>query len=293
MEEVVYLNGSLMPGYLARVSVFDHGFLYGYGLFETMRAYNGRIFLLERHIERLCNSSAVIGLDVDLSEIELGKACTETVMANSLNEARVRLTVTHGEAEVFPWNGAAGKNTVVITARPYTPLPEEKYTHGFRVRVASLRRNSQSIVSGVKSINYLDSILARIEAEKDGLDEALLLNDRGYIAECGSGNIFFVRESGLLTPSKTSGILPGITRALVIELAGILDIKVEETDVGLSDLNIFQEAFTTNSTMEIMPIISVRDETGHTVTIGDGKPGEITQRLMFAYKKRVERETAL
>jgi branched-chain amino acid aminotransferase len=293
MEEVIYLNGSLVPRSEAKVSVFDHGFLYGYGLFETMRAYNGRIFLLERHIERLITSAAGIGLNVGLSGTDLGKACTETVIANNLNEARIRLTVTHGEAESFPWADTAGKNTVVITARPYTPFSEEKYRQGFRVGVASLRRNSQSLISGVKSTNYLDNVLAKMEINKDGLDEALMLNEKGYIAECGSSNIFFIGDSGLVTPSKTSGMLPGITRALVIELAGILDIKVAETHVGLSDLNTFQEAFVTNSTMEIMPLVSVRDETGYTVTIGNGKPGRITRRLTIAYKERVERETTL
>ena len=290
MEEVIYLNGSLVPRSEAKVSVFDHGFLYGYGLFETMRVYNGRIFLLERHIERLIASAAVIGFKVGLSGTDLRKACTETVMANNLNEARVRLTVTNGEADTFPWTDTAGKNTVVITARPYTPFSEEKYRHGFRVGIASLRRNSQSQVSGIKSNNYLDNILAKMEAERDSLDEALLLNEKGYITECGSSNIFFVSDSGLITPSETNGLLPGITRGLVIELAGKLDIKFTETDVGLSDLNTFQEAFITSSMMEIMPLVSVRDETGYTHIIGDGKPGQITRHLTIAYRERVERE---
>lgn len=291
MEEVIYLNGSLVPRSQARVSVFDHAFLYGYGLFETMRAYNGRIFLLERHIERLFTSAAVIGLNVDLSHTNLGKACTETIIANKLKEARVRLTVTNGEGETFPWTSVADRNNVVITARPYTPLSEDKYRQGFRVGIASSRRNSQSLLSGIKSTNYLVNVLAKIEGERAGLDEALLLNERGYIAECGSSNIFLVSDSGLVTPSQTNGILPGITRVLVMELADKLGIKVMETDIKLSDLGTFKEAFVTNSTMEIMPLISIRDETGHTVTIGFGKPGEITQKLMIAYKERVERET--
>jgi branched-chain amino acid aminotransferase len=291
MEEIVYLNGELVPRSEARVSVFDHGFLYGYGLFETMRAYHGKIFLLERHLKRLSDSAEAIGLGAGLAGIDLVKACLETLRANRLEDARLRLTVSHGEVDAFPWAGISGAPTVVVTARPYTPFPEEKYQQGFKIGVASVRRCQQSLISRIKSANHLVSVLARMEAVAAGLDEALLLNDQRFIAEGGGSNVFLVKSSGLLTPSLESGILPGITRGAVIELAEALGIDIVEGDVSLSDLKQCDEAFFTNSMIEIMPLVAVRDDTGQTITIGPGKPGEITRQLMSAYKERVERET--
>jgi branched-chain amino acid aminotransferase len=292
MQEMIYLNGCLVSRSQARLSVFDQGFLYGYGLFETMRAYNGKIFLLERHLKRLLSSAETIGLSQSLAEIDLGKACRETLEANNLKDARLRLTVSNGEAETFPWVGNAGTPTIVVTARSYTPFPAEKYNRGFIAIVSSRQRCRQSLISRIKSTSYLVSVLARIEAEKSGLDEALLLNEQGLIAEGSVSNVFFVKDSGLVTPSLESGILSGITREVVIELAGTLDISVTEGDVSLADLGQFDEAFLTNSVMEIMPLVAVRDRAGQTIPIGSGKPGEITRGLMAAYRERVERDTA-
>jgi len=291
MEEIVYLNGELIPRSEARVSVFDHGFLYGYGLFETMRAYHGKIFLLERHLKRLMDSAEAIGLGASLMGIDLVKACLDTLRANNLEDARLRLTVSNGEVDDFPWAGISRTPTVVVTARSYTPFSAEKYQQGFKVGVSSVRRCQQSLISRIKSANSLVSVLARMEAVADGLDEALLLNDRGFIAEGGGSNVFFVKSSGLLTPSLESGILPGITRGVVMELAEALGIGVTEGDVGLADLKQCDEAFFTNSMIEIMPLVAVRDDMGQNITIGSGKPGEITKRLMAAYRERVERET--
>ncbi len=292
MEEIVYLNGSLIPRSQARVSVFDHGFLYGYGLFETMRAYHGTIFLLERHLKRLLNSAAVIGLSPELAEIDLGKACTDTLMANGLQDARLRLTVSRGEVDSFSGSGTSVAPTVLVTARSYQALPAQIYNRGFRVGVSSFRRYSQSPLSGLKSANYLLSVLARREAEAAGLDESLLLNERGFITEGSISNVFFVAHSGLVTPPVESGILPGITREVVMELADALGINVTEGEVGLEDLGQFGEAFLTNSVMEIMPLVAVRDSAGEIITIGSGRPGKITRRLMAAYREMVERETS-
>ena len=291
MAEIVYLNGLLVPRSEARVSVFDHGFLYGYGLFETMRAYHGKIFLLERHLKRLMDSAETIGLGDGLAGVDLVKACQDTLRANRLEDARLRLTVSNGEVDAFPWAGISGTPTVVVTARSYTPFSEEKYQQGFKVGVASVRRCQQSLISRIKSANSLVSVLARMEARADGLDEALLLNEQGFIAEGGSSNVFFVKSSGLLTPSLESGILPGITRGVVMELAEALGMGVTEDDVRLADLKQCDEAFFTNSMIEIMPLVAVRDDTGKTITIGSGKPGEITRRLMVAYKERVAEDT--
>lgn len=291
MEEIVYLNGELVPRSRARVSVFDHGFLYGYGLYETMRAYHGKIFRLERHINRLLSSAGVIGLG-ELSAPDLSRACLDTLKANGLEDARLRLTVSNGEVDAFPWAGISSTPTVVVTARNYTPLPAEKYDQGYQVGVPSLRRCQRSPISRIKSTNYLLSLLARMEVGEYGMDEALLLNDNDFIAESGGSNLFFVKDSTLMTPSLESGILPGITREVVIELAGVLGIGVAEGDVRLTDLEQFDEAFLTNSVIEIMPLVRVRDITGEFITIGSGKPGGVTGRLMAAYKERVERETS-
>ena len=291
MEEIVYLNGSLIPASQARVSVFDHGFLYGYGLFETMRAYHGKIFLLERHLKRLMDSAEAIGLGAGLAGVNLVKACLDTLRANRLEDARLRLTVSNGEVDAFPWAGISRTPTVVVTARSYTPFSAEKYQQGFKVGISSVRRCQQSLISRIKSANSLVSVLARIEAVATGLDEALLLNDRGFIAEGGGSNVFLVKSSALLTPSLESGILPGITRGVVIELAEALGIVVNEGDVSLDDLKQCDEAFFTNSMIEIMPLVAVRDDTGQNITIGSGKPGEVTKRLKGAYRKRVEKET--
>jgi len=292
VEEIVYLNGSLIPRSQARVSVFDHGFLYGYGLFETMRAYHGTIFLLERHLKRLLNSAAVIGLSPVLAEIDLGKACTDTLMANGLKDARLRLTVSRGEAGSFPGSGTNVAPTVLVTARSYQAFPARIYNKGFRVGISSFRRYSQSPLSGLKSANYLLGVLARREAEAAGLDESLLLNERGFITEGSISNVFFVAHSGLVTPPVESGILPGITRRVVMELADALKINVTEGEVRLEDLGQFGEAFLTNSVMEIMPLVGVRDNAGEVITIGSGRQGKITRRLMAAYKEMVERETS-
>jgi branched-chain amino acid aminotransferase len=293
MEEIVYLNGSLSPRSKAKISVFDHAFLYGYGLYETMRAYHGKIFLLERHIKRMLDAAATIRLADKLAGTDLAKACIETLAANSLKDARIRLTVSNGESDAAPWaGGAAGTPNVVVTARPYTPFSEKKYSEGYRVGITSVRRCRQSVVATLKSVSHLDSVIARMETAAYGIDEALLLNDDGYIAEGGGCNVFFVKSGALLTPPLDSGILPGVTREMVIEIATGTGISVSEVDIRLEALERFDEAFVTNAMIEVMPVTAIREANGRMLTIGSGKPGAMTQRLMQAYRERVEREVA-
>ena len=292
MDEIIYLNGSLVPHSQARVSVFDHGFLYGYGLFETMRAYHGNIFLLERHLKRLLSSAGVIGLSSRLAEIDLGKACRDTLAANGLKAARLRLTVSRGEVDSFPGLSSSGTPTVLVTATRYSALSTEIYREGFKAGVSSFRRYSQSPLTRLKSTNYLLNVLAKMEAGAAGLDEQLLLNEQGFIAEGSISNVFFMKAHSLVTPSLESGILPGLTREVVMELASNLGIKVTEGEVRLKDLEQFDEAFLTNSVMEIMPLVEVRDDGGKSITIGSGKPGKLTRQLMAAYREMVARETA-
>jgi D-amino acid aminotransferase len=291
MEELVYLNGSLVPRREARVSVYDHGFLYGYGLFETMRAYHGRIFLLERHMKRLASGAEAIGLGERLAGLDLAAACRETLAANGLQEARVRLTVTNGVSDVLPWTEEPQTPTVVITARPFEGISPEKFRRGYRAGIASTIRCARSPIAGVKSVDYLVNVLARREAAAQGLDEALLLDDRGRVAEGGNSNVFFVRDGGMVTPSLASGILPGITREVVLELAEKLNIKIQEEDIKLPNLGEFGEAFLTSSIIEVMPLVAVRGKNGRLMTFGDGKPGQLTRRLITAYREMVERET--
>ncbi len=292
MVEMVYLNGALIPRAQAKVSAFDFGFLYGYGLFETMRAYHGKIFRLEQHVKRLLDSAKAIGLDAPLKEFNLNQACIDTLEANGLRDARLRLTVSRGEVDSFPGLNVRAMPTVLVTARSYSPLPSEVYHRGYRVCVSSFRRYSHLLLSRLKTTNYLISLLAKAEAEKSGMDEALLLNEDGFITEGSISNVFFVEPTGLVTPSLECGILPGVTREVVLELAKTMKIKAIESEVRLEDLGRFDEAFLTNSVMEVMPLVAVRDIDGRMITIGSGKPGEITRRLMSAYRELVERETA-
>jgi branched-chain amino acid aminotransferase len=288
MKEIVYLNGALVPRSKARISVFDHAFLYGYGLYETMRAYHGKIFLLERHIKRMLDAAAIVSLADKLAGIDVAKACKETLDANHLQDARIRLTVSNGESDIAPWaGGVMSKPTIVVTARPYTPFSEKKYNEGFKVGIASVVRCRKSVVNTLKSVSHLGSVMARMETAVYGMDEALLLNDDGYIAEGGGCNVFFVKEEALLTPSLDSGILPGVTRDVVIEMAAGMGIEISEVDIRPEALDKFDEAFVTNAMIEVMPVTAVRETSGRMVTIESGKPGTITQRLMQAYRKRV------
>lgn len=287
----MYLNGSLVPRSEAKISAFDHGFLYGYGLFETMRAYDGKIFLLDRHIRRLSESAKMIGIERALADIDLEQACVDTLVANGLKEARLRLTVTRGDAGPFPGRKQDDAVTVLIAATAYTPLPAETYENGYRALISSFRRDSQSLLSRRKSTSYLLSVLARKEAEAAGMDEALLLNEQGVVAEGSISNVFFAARGELVTPPLESGILPGITREVVLELAAGSKIRAVEADIKVLDISRFDEAFLTNSVLEIMPLVAVRDRAGKTTTLGSGRPGEITRRLMSAYREMVARET--
>ncbi len=293
MAEFVYLNGSLLPHSQAHISVSDHGFLYGYGLFETMRAYNGKVFLLERHLNRLLSTAQIIGLGSRLNATELVNACTDILAANGLKNARLRITVTRGEVNYFPGPGVSNNPTILVTANAYSPPPPESYDNGSRAGVASFPTYSQSPLLRLKSTNYLLNIRAKLEAEVAGLDESLLLNEHGFFTEGSISNVFLVTPaSGLVTPAVANGLLPGITRQVTMELAESLGIDATESDVKPADLKQFEEAFLTNSLMEIMPLVEVRDNTGKIISIGSGSPGPVTRKLIAAYRKMVEQHTS-
>ena len=283
MAEIIYLSGRLIPRSRARLSPFDHGFLYGYGLFETMRAYHGDIFRLDRHLSRLYRSAEVLGLASGLAAFDLEAACRETLGANRLKEARLRLTVSAGEGDIIPDPASCSSPTVLVTARSFTPPGAQEYERGFKAVLSSLRCDSQSPLSRLKSTSYLASIIARREARAAGGDEAIVLNEKGCLAEGSTSNIFLVSQGVLVTPSLESGILPGITREAVLEIARSLNIAAAEREVELTELTQAEEAFVTSSLLEIMPLTWFDGR-----PIGTGKPGGLTRKLMVAYRKLVE-----
>jgi branched-chain amino acid aminotransferase len=293
MDEIVYLNDQLLPRFEAKLSPFDHGFLYGYGLFETMRAYSGHIFRLDSHLTRLCRSAQSLGLTHSILTTDEGKqsledACMATLEANKLKDARIRLTISPGEGDTTPDPSTCSSPTVLITARNLIALPPEKYESGFKAALSSLRRNSQSPLSRLKSNCYTENILARMAARAAGYDEAILLNEHGCLAEGSTTNIFLMVNEELITPSLESGVLPGITREAVLEIARTANIKTLERQVELKELIEAEEAFITNSILELMPLIWFEGK-----PIGTGKPGQLTKELLAAYRKLVDEAVKL
>lgn len=278
MEEIVYLNGSLVPLSQARLSPLDYGLLYGYGLFESLRAYSGHIFRLKNHLERLHRSAKFLGIDLGNTP-DFEGALYGTLQANNLSNARLRLTISGGEGEAVPDLLSGTSPTVLIVARLYVPYPDQVYEDGFKAVVSRIRRNSQSPLSSMKSLNYLDSLLARREAKLAGADEAIFLNEKDFLAEGSTSNIFVVSGNTLLTPGEDSGILPGVTRDVVLESAPSLGIKTTVRRIALEELTQADEAFLSNSLIEIMPLTSVSRQ-----VIGSGRAGKVTRRLMEAYK---------
>ena len=284
MSETVYLNGSLVAPGDARIAALDYGFLYGYGLFETMRAYEGNVFRLEGHLERLARSAEKLGIAVDAATLR--DAVMDTISASGLSDARVRLTVSAGEGGAVPDPSTCREPTVLVVAVPYRPFPDEVYRRGFSAVVSPIRRNSMSPVSGMKTLNFLESMLARQEARTAGADEALLLNERGLLTEASTSNVFLVSGGSLRTPGLQCGVLPGITREAVMELAAEAGVVVLECDITLDELLAAEEAFLTNSVMEVMPLVAVDGK-----PLGSGAPGPVTRKVMVAYKEMVKRET--
>lgn len=282
MGEIVYLNGRLISGSRARLSPFDHGFLYGYGLFETMRAYNGHIFRLDRHLGRLRRGAQSLGLAARVAGLDLETPCLRVLEANRLREARLRLTISAGQGGLTPDPENCSEITVLVAAQELVPLPAEKYEAGFKAILSSLRRNSQSPLSCLKSTSYMENVLARREAREAGCEEAILLNEQGYLAEGSTSNVFLVHDQELITPSLESGILPGITRETVLEIARACNIRTVERRVELRELIEAEEAFVTNCILELMPLVWFEGR-----PIGSGKPGPLTKELLAAYRKVV------
>ncbi|MGO9378818.1 MAG: branched-chain-amino-acid transaminase [Dissulfurispiraceae bacterium] len=276
----VYLNDSIVPSTEANISVFDHGFLYGDGIYETMRAYDGVVFSIDEHIRRLFRSASLIGLDIGKSPGGLKLAIYETMQANHLKAAYIRMTVSRGAGAVGLDPALCKSPTVVIMALEFKDYPKAYYEEGLSLIISSVRRNLKEAVNPqIKSLNFLNNILAKIESIKAGVEESLMLNAGGFIAEGTISNIFFVRDDILCTPSVECGILDGITRNIVIDLASRSGITVNEGEFRPEELYAASEVFITNSTMEVMPVQMVDSK--------HFKVGEVSKVLLAEYRDGV------
>jgi len=282
----VYLNGKLVDKDDAKVSIFDHGLLYGDGVFEGIRSYNRLVFKLKEHIDRLYESAHTIMLKIPLSRVEMIEAIVRTLKANNLSDAYIRAGVTRGVGDLGLDPRKCSMPTVFIITDKIALYHEELYEKGLEVVTVPTHRNSpEAINPRVKSLNYLNSILAKIEAINSGVEEAIMLNFQGYVAECTGDNIFIVKDGRLLTPPPYVGILKGITRDCVIELARHDGIPVSEELLTRHDLFNADESFLTGTAAEIIPVIKIDGR-----TIGNGKPGKMTSKLRKGFRAITKRD---
>ncbi|WP_290596650.1 MULTISPECIES: branched-chain-amino-acid transaminase [unclassified Archaeoglobus] len=282
---LVYLDGEFVPENEAKISVFDHGFLYGDGVFEGIRAYNGRVFRLKEHIDRLYDSAKAIDLEIPVSKDEFVEIILETLRKNNLRDAYIRPIVTRGIGDLGLDPRKCSKPSIIVITKPWGKLYGDLYERGLTAVTVGVRRNSfDALPPNIKSLNYLNNILAKIEANAKGGDEAIFLDRNGYISEGSGDNIFIVKNGEVSTP-PTINNLKGITREAVIELIEKLGIPFKETNLGLYDLYTADEVFVTGTAAEIAPIVVIDGR-----KIGDGKPGKITKMLMDEFRKLTEVE---
>ena len=283
MSLKVWMNGELVAGEDAKIGVYDHGLLYGDGVFEGIRTYGGKIFRLAEHMDRLYSSAEAIRLVIPYTPQQLSEAIYETMKANGQPEAYIRLVVTRGVGDLGVDPITTKEPTVFIITDKIALFPKEMYDKGVSIITAkTIRTPAQSLKPKVKSLNYLNNILAKIEATDVGVEEAVMLNYEGYVTECTADNIFIVRDGKLLTPPLNAGFLEGITRDCVLELAGESGIEADQTNLLLEDLYAADECFLTGTGAEIMPVIKVDGR-----VIGSGEPGPITKGLIESFHKYV------
>ncbi|MFG0266368.1 MAG: branched-chain-amino-acid transaminase [Rhodopirellula sp. JB055] len=285
MTQAIYINGEYFSREDAKISVYDHGLLYGDGVFEGMRIYSGKVFALEDHMTRLYESARAIMLDIPIEIGALTTAVNETVAKNNLTEGYIRLVVTRGGNQLGLNPFSCEDPQVIIIADTISLYPEKFYTEGLDLITASTIRNHPAALSPrVKSLNYLNNIMAKIEAIRAGCIEAVMLNTKGEVAECTGDNIFIVRGGRLITPPIDAGILEGITRNTVIDLARENGIEVAEEAMTRHDIFVADECFLTGSAAEVIPAVKLDGR-----VIGDGKPGPMTQKLNAAFREFVAR----
>jgi branched-chain amino acid aminotransferase len=282
----VWIDGQLCDRSEAKISVFDHGLLYGDGVFEGIRIYGGCIYRLEQHLERLWSSAKYIKLTIPLTRDEMRAALVETVRANGLRDGYIRLVVTRGEGDLGLSPGNCAKPTVFIIADQIRIFPKELYEKGICLISASVQRQPVSSLNPrVKSCNYLNNILASIEAKNAGADEAIILDQRGYVVECTADNIFIVRQNTVTTPPVYLGALRGITRDAVIEIAREQGLDVREEPFTMYEVYDADEVFLSGTAAELVPVVTVDGR-----PIGNGKPGAIFRQLLEEFRRRAPRD---
>jgi len=281
-ERLVYIDGEYYPESEAKISVFDHGFLYGDGVFEGIRSYDGLVFKLKEHIDRLYYSAKAIMLNIPLTKEEMTEAVLETLRKNNLKDAYVRLIVTRGKGDLGLDPKKCPKPSVIIIAVPLLQLYDEKKREmGMSMMVSWVRRDPvDATTHEIKSLNYLNSILAKIEANNAGVDEAIILDTNGFICEATAENIFIVKGDMVITPPSTSGPLPGITAGVIKEIAEKLGYRVIEKGITVAELYGADEAFVTGTAAEVMPIREVNKR-----RIGEGRMGPVTRMILEEFMK--------
>jgi len=279
----VFINGSLVPKEEAKVSVFDRGFLYGDGVFETVRIYNGRPFMIDEHITRLLQGLKAVRFTKLPAGLKVYAA--KVIDANGVRNGILRIAVTRGEVISGIDPSACKEPTIVISARESVPYPDAAYETGYRVTISKIRKDGRSHLCGIKSANFLTHILAKGEAADAGVDDAVMVNYDGFVTEATVSNVFVVKGNALVTPSVESGILPGITRKVVLEMAEKMGLEVSECEIRPEELCDADEAFLTNSLMEVMPLVKVDKR-----AIGNGLPGNITRKVRKNYQQIVKKK---
>jgi branched-chain amino acid aminotransferase len=281
MSRQVYISGKFVPQADAKISVFDHGLLYGDGVFEGLRTYRGKVFRLRQHVVRLYESAKAIWLEIPISLVQMCDAVNETVRVNKIDDGYVRLVVTRGAGTLGLDPNRCSNPQVIIIADTITLYPKELYEKGLEIVTVSVQRNHPAALSArIKSLNYLNNILAKIEGLQAGCIEALMLNHKGEVAECTGDNIFLIRHGALYTPPLEAGILAGITRDAVIEIARDAGIDVHERPLTKHDVYVADECFLTGTAAEVVPVVKVDSR-----IIGAGKPGPITADLEKRFRK--------
>jgi branched-chain amino acid aminotransferase len=282
----VYINGQFVDQADAKISVFDHGFLYGDGIFEGIRLYSGCIFRLEEHLERLEYSAKAILLDLPWTRKQISDATCESCRVNGLKDGYIRLIVTRGVGSLGLSPKSCATPQLIIIADKIQLYPPEFYEQGLKIITVPTRRcNPAALPPTIKSLNYLNNILAKIEAQNLGYHEAVMLNDQGYIAECTGDNLFLVHKGRLLTPPFSAGALSGITRGAVLDIAKQLKLTVEEKNLTRYDAWIADEIFITGTAAEVVAIIEMDGR-----VIGTGKPGATTRKITAAFKRIVKKD---
>jgi len=283
----IYINGKFYDKENAKISVFDHGFLYGDGVFEGIRSYDRLVFKLKEHIDRLFESAKSIMLDIPLTKEQMIKAVVSTLKENNLKDAYIRLVVSRGEGDLgLDPRKCRGKATVIIIADRIALYPEKFYKDGLNiVTVPTVRNLPEALNPQIKSLNYLNNILAKIEAVNAGCDEAIMLDSLGYVAECTGDNIFIVKGSHLYTPPQCMGTLRGITRDSILEIAKRGKISAHEHVITRHEVYISDECFLTGTAAEVIPVVKVDGR-----VIGTGKPGKVTLSLMKKFKELTKKE---